>query len=68
RLLLTADEETARALAAGLSEQNERRREQERETLAEAEQMVGAEVDLARDKAIVLASERWHPGVIGIVA
>jgi single-stranded-DNA-specific exonuclease len=30
--------------------------------------MVAREVDLAREKAIVLASERWHPGVIGIVA
>jgi single-stranded-DNA-specific exonuclease len=68
RLMLTGDPGDARALAEQLSEQNERRREKERETLAEAEQMIAADVDLDREKVIVLASERWHPGVIGIVA
>jgi single-stranded-DNA-specific exonuclease len=68
RLLLTEDEEEARRLAAYLCEQNERRREQEQQTLAEAEELVAREVDLSREKVIVLAAEGWHPGVIGIVA
>jgi len=68
RLLLTRDEEEARRLAQDLSAQNARRQDEEQRTLAEAEEMVAAGVDLAREKVIVLASERWHPGVIGIVA
>lgn len=68
KLLLTSEETEARALAADLSEQNTRRRAEERQTLAEAEEMLAAEVDLSREPVIVLASERWHPGVIGIVA
>jgi len=67
-LLLTREDAEARALAAELSEQNRRRRAEERQTLSEAEEMVAEEVDLSRERAIVLASDRWHPGVIGIVA
>lgn len=68
QLLLTQDREEAAKLAAHLCAQNDRRREQEQQTLAEAEEMVASEVDLSREKVIVLASESWHPGVIGIVA
>ncbi len=68
RLLLTKEAEEARVLAEELCEQNDRRREEERQTLAEAEEMVAEGVDLGRERAIVLASERWHAGVIGIVA
>jgi len=68
KLLLTRDPEEARELAAQLCAHNDARRAEERQTLDEAQQMVAAEVDLSREKVIVLASERWHPGVIGIVA
>ncbi len=67
-LLLTSDETEARALARELSEQNARRRKEELATVEEADRLVKAQVDLARDKAIVLAQEGWHSGVIGIVA
>jgi single-stranded-DNA-specific exonuclease len=36
--------------------------------VAEAEAMLAREFDPARDAAIVLAKEGWHPGVLGIVA
>jgi single-stranded-DNA-specific exonuclease len=68
QLLLTSDEAEARGLAAQLSEQNERRRAEEQRILGEAEQRVAEEVDLGQDLVIVLGSETWHPGVIGIVA
>jgi len=68
RLLVTRDEGEARELAAWLSGQNERRREEEQQTLQEAEEKLAAEVDLSRERVIVLSSEEWHPGVIGIVA
>lgn len=68
KLLLSIDPEEAKSLAAQLSEQNDRRRDQERRILEEVEARVASEVDLARERVIVLASEQWHPGVIGIVA
>jgi single-stranded-DNA-specific exonuclease len=68
QLLLTGDAAQARDLAARLSQQNDRRRDEEQRILQEAEQRVAEEVDLARERVIVLASDTWHPGVIGIVA
>jgi len=68
KLLLTRDATEAEALARTLSEQNRLRREEEKQTLAEAEALIDRELDLSREKVIVLAREGWHPGVIGIVA
>jgi len=68
RLLLTQDAEEARQLAEALSEHNTRRRQEEQQTVGEAEKMVAEGVDLSRERVIVLGSETWHPGVIGIVA
>ena len=68
KLLLTRDATEAEALARMLSEQNRLRREEERQTLAEAEELIDRQLDLSREKVIVLAREGWHPGVIGIVA
>jgi len=67
-LLLTQDAAEAERLAAGLCEQNDRRRAEEQQTLEQAEDLIAREVDLSREKVLVLASEGWHPGVIGIVA
>jgi single-stranded-DNA-specific exonuclease len=67
-LLLTTDAAEARRLAEQLSELNDRRREEEKETLRQAHDMVAESVDLDREKVIVLGKEGWHPGVIGIVA
>jgi single-stranded-DNA-specific exonuclease len=67
-LLLTTEVEEARRLAAQLSQQNARRRQEEQLTLEEAERLVQAQVDLSREKVIVLGREGWHPGVVGIVA
>lgn len=67
-LLTTADADAARRAASRLEVQNQLRREADDRTLAEALDMIEKEVDIERDCAIVLASETWHPGVIGIVA
>lgn len=64
-LFLTRDESKARELARRLCALNRQRQEVEAEIYQEALSM------LARDgagNAIVLAGERWHQGVIGIVA
>ena len=68
KMLLTQDPEEARRLAQELSAQNEKRRKEERQTLAEAQAQVEEGVDLSHEKVLVLESESWHPGVIGIVA
>ena len=67
-LLLTDDPEEARRIAEGLEEENRWRREIDARTLREAMAMLEAGFDAERDRGVVLASEGWHPGVIGIVA
>jgi single-stranded-DNA-specific exonuclease len=65
KLLLTGDAAEAETLAQRLDEANrERQQEQERilqEALRQAERLLD-------DRILVLASPKWHPGVIGIVA
>jgi len=68
-LLTTATGAEAARLAARVSGQNERRRAIEREVTAAAAESARAAggSDPAR-RAIVVAGEGWHPGVVGIVA
>ncbi len=68
RLLATKDEQVAQEIARRLDEENRRRKEIDGETLKEALNQIDEIVDLDEDKAIVLAGEGWHQGVIGIVA
>lgn len=67
-LLLTADPGRARALAASLDHRNRERQALEQQTLDEATAELAANFDPARDAAIVLGRDGWHPGVLGIVA
>lgn len=64
-----AGPEQARQIATTLDGQNRQRQTVEREILKQAEALV-VERGYDRDgcRAIVLASEQWHAGVIGIVA
>jgi single-stranded-DNA-specific exonuclease len=64
-LLLTTNPERARELARQLSAENSQRQNMEKKILAEAIAQLPTG-DLPR--VIVLASEGWHHGVIGIVA
>ena len=68
RLLLTEDEAEARVLAEALEGTNRARQEEDARTLEEALALLSREYDPAADFGVVLASEGWHPGVIGIVA
>jgi single-stranded-DNA-specific exonuclease len=67
-LLTTSSDERARVLLAELEAENDRRRSIEAAILKTARERVLAEVDLEREKAIVLVDPGWHPGVIGIVS
>ena len=64
-LLLTEDEQRANEIARELDAVNAERRALEQRILWEAENQVA---QLGDRPAYVLAGERWHPGVVGIVA
>jgi len=67
RLLLSDDPDQAAALARELETLNARRQELDQRILDEAVEL--AERALRPDdRALVLAADAWHPGVIGIVA
>jgi len=68
RLLITRDEQLAAKIARQLDFENRRRKSIDEATLNEALEQIDEVCDLENDKAIVLASEGWHQGVIGIVA
>ncbi|MFH1687570.1 MAG: single-stranded-DNA-specific exonuclease RecJ [bacterium] len=68
RLLSTRDERQAAEIARKLDDENKRRKEIDTATLREALAQIDERVDLDHDRAIVLAGEGWHQGVIGIVA
>jgi single-stranded-DNA-specific exonuclease len=71
RLLLAADEtmgEEARALAEQLDAENLRRQQEEAEIVSEAKKIVETDLEVGSRTVIVVAGERWHRGVIGIVA
>lgn len=65
KLMLTSDDAEADRLALMLESANrERQQEQERilqEAMRQAERFL-------EDRILVLSSDRWHPGIIGIVA
>jgi single-stranded-DNA-specific exonuclease len=72
-LLLTEDRERARAVAMELDAVNGERRDVETRIRFEAEALVAEQIrshpsTAGPPRALVLASEGWHPGVIGIVA
>ena len=67
RLLMTEDDTEAAALAEKLDHENVERRAIEKEIFEDALAIVERE-GLDKLSSIVIASEEWHPGVIGIVA
>jgi single-stranded-DNA-specific exonuclease len=68
-LLTRADEQRAKEILLYLEDQNRGRQSLERRIFKQACEKIDKH-NLASDahRAIVLASEQWHPGVIGIVA
>jgi single-stranded-DNA-specific exonuclease len=67
-LLLHEDMDEALKLAKVLDTENRNRQKIEARILEEALSKVEREVNFKQHRVIVLASENWHPGVIGIVA
>jgi single-stranded-DNA-specific exonuclease len=67
-LLLTDGPDEAQRLARLAQEVNRERQDADSRTLEEALEMLERSYDPERDYGVVLASEDWHPGVVGIVA
>ena len=68
-MMTVASQERAEEIASFLEGQNRLRQSTERAMLTEAIDMLKARGDDKEENpAIVLGSETWHPGVIGIVA
>ncbi len=68
RLLVTRDKAVSRETAQVLERENRRRKEIDNTTLQEAIAEIEPTYDPDKTRSIILAHERWHPGVIGIVA
>lgn len=68
RLLLTDSLKEAASLANILESENEARKLTERSCTKEAIEWVNRTANFNRDKVLVAASDKWHVGVIGIVA
>jgi single-stranded-DNA-specific exonuclease len=70
RLMVTQDEAEATAIATRLNQLNRERQEIEAAMVADAEGMALAQLGINEDRGsvIVVASQDWHPGVVGLVA
>ena len=67
-LLTTEDPDRAEYLAEVLIDYNQDRRKAQESLRDATESLLESEIDLQRDRSIVLAGEGWNPGVIGLVA
>jgi len=67
-LLTSTDLKEAKKLAQELNVINQERKDIQELVQDEAEYLIEREVNLAEDRVIVLASENFHSGVVGIVA
>ena len=67
-LLLCKDIEKAKEIARIMDGENKNRQSIQNDIFKQAMVKVDEEINLNKDKVIVLAEENWHPGVIGIVA
>jgi single-stranded-DNA-specific exonuclease len=68
RLLFARDRQEGASLADSLEEENTRRRTFDESAAREARERVVHELHWPDCSSIVLWSEHWHPGVLGIVA
>jgi len=67
-VLLCEDADKALGLARSLDADNRQRQNVEKQMLEEAMAIINSDIDLRHERAIVLAKEGWHQGVIGITA
>lgn len=67
-LFLSDDPEKTARIASELCEINKQRQNEENKIIEAAYEQIVRQHDFSRDRVIVLSDEKWHHGVIGIVA
>jgi single-stranded-DNA-specific exonuclease len=67
-LLLIRDSDEAETLAKELDLHNIERQKIEREASDDIEELTFKHPEILEQKAIILSSEKWHPGIIPIIA
>jgi len=69
RLLATDDPVEAQTIAETLDRLNQERQAMEQAMLAEAREEVEAELASSNPPAVIVtASDKWHPGIVGLIA
>ena len=68
KLITTDNPQLANEIAMDLENENNKRKEITIQHENEAVQMINANIDIESTKVIVLYSENWHFGIVGIVA
>lgn len=68
QVLLVRNAVTAEKMAVELDLNNIERQKIERTMSAEVETMIAENPDILKHRAIILQSEKWHPGVIAIIS
>lgn len=67
-LLLLRDVQEAETLAKELDTMNQKRQKIERRDSEDIQKHLERHPDITKEKAIVLHSEKWHPGIIAIIS
>ncbi len=67
-LMLATDMTAAREKSKNIDKYNEDRRELDKRITDEALEYIDNNIDMKRQKSIVLYDETWHKGIVGIVA
>ena len=68
RLLTLDDPSEARAIAEQLDQLNSERQAMEKAMLEEAEAQAGPDLAEGGPPVIVVAQDKWHPGIVGLLA
>lgn len=68
KLFTTSDEKEALDISLELNNENRYRQDTEMDILNQAVTLIENEIDMDKEKVIVVAGKNWHHGVIGIVA
>ncbi len=68
RLLCTTNEKRARELAYKVSKKNSQRQQLVENSVKEAKEIVSVKYKTSLPKIIILTSDKWHEGIIGLIA
>ena len=68
QLLMAEDDIKAEKLVRIIERENDKRKRLGAKLFEDVCSRIEAECDLEREKVIVLGNEKWHPGIVGIIA